>query len=137
MTMPGAPALSSIRHHWAAMTAVVLTLVWVIGTHLPRPDRVGIHVGRFDWLAHGFGYAILTACWLIWCLSRPGAVPARTAAVVWGAMIVFAAADELTQPLAGRSAQWSDWVADTTGAAAVAILSVARRRPRGGGSSRE
>ncbi len=115
--------------------AAVLTCLWAVATHLPKPEDVGLDVAEYDWLAHAAGYAVMAACWLLWLLSRPGAAPARSAGLAWALLALYGIADEATQPLVGRSAQWGDWVSDVVGAgmAAAAILlvwrRVSRRRP--------
>jgi VanZ family protein len=117
----------------------VLTLVWATATHLPKPERIGIEVGQYDWLAHAVGYLTMASCWLVWWLSWPGAARLRSGASVLSMMLVFAAADELTQPCVGRAAQWSDWLADATGTglAILIVLSLEGWLARRAGASRE
>lgn len=119
-------ALGSRRHRWPLIAAVLFTLLWLAGTHLPRPDRLGIDVGANDKTVHAMGFAFL-AVW--WTVSARLTLRARLRRAVVGVvlgMAAFAMIDELTQPWFGRTAQWADWGADLLGAfAGTAVASAA------------
>ncbi len=112
----------AVRRQWAIIPAIVLTAAWLTVTHLPKPERIGIHVGPLDWLAHGAGYLTMAACWLAWASSRPRTAIMRAAVVVWLAMLVLGAADEITQPLVSRACSLTDWLSDAVGAALGATI---------------
>jgi len=101
------------------MWKVLLAGYWlalVVGTHLP-PKFPGLPSERSDKLAH-FG-AYMGLAWLLsmaW-QSSTGRLNGRHLWFAWMAVILVAAADEMTQPLIGRVASRGDWLADAVGAA--------------------
>jgi VanZ family protein len=90
------------------------------GTHWPKLP--GIDVPGRDKTLHAVAFAILTGLLLIvltrraW-LARGGPIALAAVAIV----AVYAAVDERTQPYAGRTCNFLDWVADLVGAVSVAL----------------
>jgi VanZ family protein len=120
---------------WVIVPATLLTLAWLVATHVPKDQAAELNILKYDWLAHGSGYMVMAACWLLFVRSRTGARLALAGAGVWLALVLLGAIDEVTQPLAGRDCSRYDWLADATGAAiAVIAVSMLVRRfgPRSG-----
>jgi VanZ family protein len=118
------------------LTALVgYWITMMLLTHLPRVPAVG---GVTDKTAHFIGFALLGALLYlaIWAAGRATPWTSLLVLVVLG---IYAAVDEITQPLTGRHASFLDWQADMAGAAtAVMVLgaahwATARRRRRSGG----
>lgn len=108
----------------------ILTIAyWItmfVATHLPA-DRVP-RTGVGDKTGHVVGYAGLAA---LLCVSlglrRPG--DRKVPVVVLVGVLLYAAFDELTQPLIGRIADPIDWLADASGAVcAVVVFVLVRER---------
>jgi VanZ family protein len=105
---------------WAAC---ILVTTSIPGAHLPRVDVPGldkaVHLGLYGVL----GWLAARAVW-----TRGGG--ARDAAFAFVAIAVFGALDEWHQQfIPGRSMEFLDWVADSTGAlAGVAVAALTRRR---------
>jgi VanZ family protein len=94
------------------LPVMVVTTVWLIGTHLPT-TRVPA-VGSGDKLVHFAGYACI-ALMLTWAL-RLDRRSIGAMLMAWVGLLVLGAMDELTQPWVGRSAQWADLFANAGGA---------------------
>lgn len=94
------------------LPVMVVTTVWLIGTHLPT-TRVPA-VGSGDKLVHFVGYACI-ALMLTWAL-RLDRRPIGAMLTAWMGLLVLGAIDELTQPWVGRSAGWADSFANAGGA---------------------
>jgi VanZ family protein len=117
---------------WQHFIRRALPAYWIFlfcVTHFPRLALPATPV-RSDWLAHAVAYGLLAL--LLWKFVesfRPRLGPhfAWAAAALLAA---YAALDELTQPLAGRSAEFGDWLADMLGVAVVLALLEWRRRTR-------
>lgn len=125
MRSPNLAAPLAALRRWVIVPASALTIAWLVATHVPPKEAAKLNVLEYDWLAHGSGYMVLAACWLICIQSRSHARLNRLAVVVWLAIAGFGAIDEATQPLAGRDCSGYDWLADATGAAVgVAIVSM-------------
>lgn len=117
------PSLLATVRRWVILPAGLLTIAWLVATHLPRNEAARLNILKYDWLAHGSGYLVMAACWVTWLHVRLGVRPARAAVLVWFALIALGALDETTQPLAGRDCSLTDWLSDATGAAiAVTIV---------------
>jgi VanZ family protein len=96
-------------------------LALVVGTHLP-PTFKGIPRDNSDKLWH-FG-AYLGLAWLLaiaWETST-GRLNGRHLRLLWVAIAIFGAVDEVTQLLVDRDATVGDWAADAAGAAVGLIL---------------
>lgn len=90
-------------------------LLLVVATHHPRPgDLVGR--GIADKPLHFIAYTILGGLMTV-TLASAGRASAVVLATVCGVLTVFAAADELTQPIFGRTADALDWAFDLLGIA--------------------
>ena len=92
---------------------IVLWLAALVATHVPAEQVPEVRFS--DWTLHALGYLALgSAFWLTLWAHGAG----RWKRVMWvlGAMIVYAALDEITQPLVNRVASLTDWVADAAGA---------------------
>lgn len=120
---------------YAVIPAGLLTVAWLVATHVPQPTAARLNILESDWLAHGSGYLVLGACWMLYVSSRFPARLLRSGLLVWAAMIAFGAMDETTQPIVGRSCSLSDWISDAVGSAlgiaAMGILLYRLARPTG------
>jgi VanZ family protein len=109
---------------------VLLTGYWlaiVVATHVP-PNFPGLPGDRIDKLVHVAAFAGLA--WLLamaWEQSS-GKLTARHLGFAWLVVVLFAAIDEVTQPLVGRLASRSDWLADALGAATGLFVFTLTRR---------
>lgn len=101
------------RWIWLALFIMYLVTL-TTATHIPKPPDIVRGVLVFDKLVHGTAYAILIGLgWLAW---PPPPGRRLTRAAVWlGVGSVYAAADEILQPLTGRDAELGDWAADVIG----------------------
>jgi VanZ family protein len=126
------PSVSHIVR-WLLTTvtaAYVAVLLWT--THAPRVPQPQVHLGRIppDKLLHFSAYAVLgmlaamtTHAW--------GRIGLRMLPTLFAMLAAFAAADEVTQPLFGRAAEATDWVADVAGiAVALAVWAGCRQVTR-------
>jgi VanZ family protein len=97
----------------ARTLAVVYVAILFAGTHFPSSA-----VDGFSWedkLIHLSGYAVLTFFVLVgWDLTI-GMLKAKHYFAVWLAGTIYAAADEITQELVGRTCDIDDWAADMFG----------------------
>jgi VanZ family protein len=110
----------------AVFVAYWITLFGV--THLPKlPHYPGPRYK--DKIAHAAAYALLAGLAVgAWRVGQGSA--ARSAAVWFVVLAVYAAVDELLQPLVGRSCTLGDWLADTAGVAvAVAVWLIRTGKP--------
>jgi VanZ family protein len=115
----------------ATIWRVLLAGYWLalaVGTHLP-PTLAGMPGDFTDKLVHAAAFAVLA--WLLamaWQNSA-GRLNGRHLQFAWLAVVLYGAADELTQLLVGRSATMGDWLADAVGAAlGLVIFSVWQRK---------
>jgi VanZ family protein len=98
------------------ISLAVLTVYWAllfVGTHIPRlptilplPSDKVMHAGAITMLSFLFALA--------WSLRRPFGW--RQFLAVLAILAVYAAFDEVTQPLMQRTADPLDWIADVAGA---------------------
>jgi VanZ family protein len=116
--MADLPRATSIRLQWLRPLALAVTLVFASGNN-PAPIP-GAFVG-FDKLAHSCIFGLLATL-----LLRVDAVWRRTGWRGWLAILAvsaFGAIDEWHQSFTpGRSVEFADWVADTTGPALAVTL---------------
>lgn len=109
--------------HWIR-TAVWLTCLAgaFTATHIPPPSKP-LPFTPNDKLLHFVGFAglgLLTA----WQAASGRSAPASRKVAAWFlALIAYGALDELSQPIAGRSCELGDWLADC-GGAAVGIIAL-------------
>jgi len=123
------PPLSRLRPLLLAGCIVVWACAFA-ATHTPPSMLPRLHVT--DVALHAAGYFILASL-LMGTLAAYRLAGARRAALALAILAAYGALDELTQPLVGRSAAWSDWFADMLGTAAAiavwqAMLAFAARR---------
>lgn len=101
------------RRFWAV--AVAATIVWESSHSTVAMPELGI--SNFDKVAHFFVYGLLAT--LTVRLGRG----ARAAWLAWLAVSFFGVTDEWHQSFVpGRSCEFGDWVADTSGAALASAL---------------
>ncbi len=122
--------------HVLGTALVVYTITLLLATHLP--ERCLPRIPRVDKVMHFFAYAglaILAGAAVVQrtSLSADPACQRRMMRIVLSLICLCALADELTQPLTGRSFQWSDWLADLAGAAVgMAVVSMVVAATRAG-----
>lgn len=114
------------------LSLAVLGVYWLVlatATHLPNvapppgfdPGDKAEHLAAFGLLA------VLLA--VAWSFHRP--MTWRSLAAILAIVAVYAAIDEITQPLTGRNRDPLDWIADVLGASAgLAIFAVVYRLRR-------
>lgn len=103
-------------------------------THLPAEQLRMIPWSVSDGVLHVLGYTGLggVTIWMWTC--QPHVAGLRTVAWCVAGFLVYAAMDEGTQPLVGRSCELSDWLADVLGASVGTIVVTAwsHRQSTGG-----
>ena len=97
---------------WAVLMLGLYWALLFVGTHLPPDDVPEIEASdkTLHFLAYA-GLAFLTAASSAILTSRLGLRWVITIVLLAG----YAALDEFTQPLVGRTAEMADWLADLTG----------------------
>jgi VanZ family protein len=128
--MHDSPSLRSRIATVLGVCSLGYTAVLVFMTHYPRPQELLGEDLPPDKMLHFLAYGVLgflvTAA--VAAFSRWSW---RTAAVTGLLLAVFAALDEITQPLFGREAEPLDWVWDLIGlAAGIAAVAILRRLMR-------
>jgi VanZ family protein len=125
---PSIPPTSTAKLWQLALAGYWLALF--AATHVPR-RVVTVPGGKIDDVIHFVAYAILAGLLAITWERSAGQLSAAHLRWAWVALALYAAIDELTQPLVGRTASWADWLADALGAAVGLALFVwwARWRP--------
>jgi VanZ family protein len=122
------------------LRAVVWLGYWVlifVGTHLPPSPVVRIAARLPDWLLHagvfaGLGWLVVWAQPRVFAPGQHSPTALRRRAAAWYiVLLVYAGFDELTQPVIGRQAEWTDWAADAIGAALGMIVALIGRSHRG------
>ena len=118
------------------MLCVFIWVCAVVTTHLPR-EAVPPSGLSDKWL-HTIGYFVMVAI-LVATLMTRGLPRRRRLLLLLVAVPLYAAFDEITQPLVGRSASIYDWMMDLFGAllALVAVESfvILHRRRLGMGAT--
>ena len=107
---------------------------WVVlfaSTHVPL-QRMGIAPPVSDVVLHSSAYFALTMLGGLALRIRRASTTTR-AYLIWAVVyLLYGIADECTQPLVGRYASVSDWLADAAGVAvATGLLLLFRRGSRG------
>ena len=126
------PKASHPARRWLLTACALLWISAFVATHVPVQSVPDLPAD--DAILHAAGYFGLTAVFVLTlaALRRPAA---RRIIIAVVTMTVYAALDELTQPLVNRDAAWEDWLADLVGAAAagatVEVLLGLRTRRRG------
>ena len=126
------PSDDRLRRHRRGVL-VVCAALWgaaLAVTHLPAGCLP--RTPASDPVLHGAGYFFLSvALWLtLWVYGRPRRL---RVAIILLAIPIYAAIDEITQPLVGRHASAADWAADVAGVLAALVLCeliALCRRPR-------
>lgn len=109
------------RLHRRILLAGCISL-WVgafVATHIPVSHLPPIHVS--DKTLHAVGFFALASVFG-WTLRAHGHRRLRRVLLVLALMTIYAAVDEITQPLVNRYAAWSDWFADVFGAVAAVLV---------------
>ncbi len=91
---------------------VCVWLAAAISTHLPA-ERIP-KTGYSDKTLHAVGYAFIAGTFLLAMWSREVGRKKRFL-LAFIILLVYAAVDEITQPLVNRYASIFDWLADTVG----------------------
>ena len=90
--------------------------------HLPRPPGAELVERLGDKVVHAAAYFVLVML-CGWARIQRGRSLHRSWACRWWLIYtLYAAVDELLQPLVGRYCQWSDWVADVVGVLLALLL---------------
>ncbi len=100
----------SIRR-WAAASGGVAALLLLL-MPLPLPPEGP------DWRALGGSVHVGLFAGLAWLAGR-ALPPARRGWVLWTGLAMVSAGTEWLQPFVGRSAEWTDWLYGTAGAAGI------------------
>lgn len=110
--------------------AVFCAAVWIsaaVATHVPQ--ELYAEVAASDGTLHFFGYLALGAVWIL-TLRLHGVRWRRRLALSLPVLLLYAALDELTQPLVGRCATLPDWSFNALGVLAAvagdAVISLCR-----------
>lgn len=127
--IPSSKSNSWLSHARLRRFATPLTVVWVVYwvmlfglTHSPRLPRIPIRLDRRMLIAHGICFALLA---FLCVVARKARSPYLTRAwkMKWfWIFAVYAAADEILQPLTNRHADFYDWLVDIAGVAVVFAL---------------
>ncbi len=111
---PPPDALPGLWQRVLDLLAAAYACVLVYATHHPKPaELVGLNTPG-DKTLHLIAYTLLGGAVAAAVASR-GGWNWRSAATVFVALALFAAADEITQPLFGRFADILDWAYDELG----------------------
>lgn len=98
-----------------ALVALALyTLLLLAGTHVPQPPEELVDLAGSDKTLHFAAYATLALLAGV-NLALRGWFRLTAVLLVFFALAVFGALDEITQPLVGRQADVRDWAADVSG----------------------
>ena len=116
MTAPSPTSSNRVRWLWASALAALIVFASGNNPQSPVPTFIG-----FDKVAHFGVFGLLATLVLrtqgVW--QRPG----WRAAIAIGAVSLFGLTDEWHQSFTpGRSVEFADWIADTTGAALAVTL---------------
>lgn len=106
----------------ALAVAITVFAVEFIATHIPGEKLPEMHCS--DKTLHFFAYAALGIVFTLWLLARG----TRARNIIFTGVIFFplyAAFDEITQPLVNRSADFYDWRMDMIGSIGAMLVIVA------------
>lgn len=127
---------SAARSTWplrllAAATGAY-TAVLLFATHHPKPGELVGELVHRDKTLHFTAYGLLGLL-VAALIAVAGRLSLRAVVAAVVGLVAFAAADEVTQPLFGRSTELLDWVCDSAGiaagfAAVTVAWAAARRR---------
>lgn len=122
--------MSGAWRHFVRRTLVAYWLFLFCATHFPKLELPGPR--QSDKFYHFVAYAVLGG--LAWLVRTTWKSPANawSGVLIFGLIALYAAVDELTQPIMGRSGDPYDWAADVAGAAVgMAVAAFVLRRRRG------
>ena len=102
-------------------------LVLLVATHLPSEFPLVPSDGT-DKLVHFGAFAVLGGLFAATWEWSTGRLTARHLFVAWIVLALYAAFDEVTQPLFGRSRSLGDWLADAIGIVTGLLLFLVWRR---------
>lgn len=114
-------------------SSIGYVILLVVATHVPGPERF-VGRGQSDKLLHFIAYALLGGL-VTATLASTGRATRSNLRLVTVSLILFAAADETTQPLFRRTADPVDWAFDVLGilaglfATVVLVHVIGRERP--------
>ena len=124
---PPAGALPRAVQRGLDLLAAAYTCILLYATHHPRPAELVGPDAPGDKSLHLIAYTLLGGVVAAAFASR-GGWGWRAAAALFVPLALFAAADELTQPLFGRFADSVDWAFDELGlVAGIGLVTVAAR----------
>ena len=107
---------------------------WVTGfvlTHIPIEPKGPVRIPHLDKFAHIALFVLITFLGAMRIRAKRSLTTASLA--FWAiAYLVYAAADELTQPLTGREADLADWVCDAIGIGIGTWTIWVRGKPKNG-----
>jgi len=112
--LPPPDALPGPVRRGLDLLAAAYAAVLVYATHHPKPAELVGPNPPGDKTLHVIAYTLLGGVVAAAVASR-GGWNWRSAAALFVALALFAAADEITQPLAGRFADILDWAYDEVG----------------------
>ena len=122
---PPAGALPRAVQRGLDLLAAAYTCILLYATHHPRPAELVGPDAPGDKSLHLIAYTLLGGVVAAAFASR-GGWGWRAAAALFVPLALFAAADELTQPLFGRFADGVDWAFDELGlVAGIGLVTVA------------
>jgi len=102
--------------------AILFAAIVVLVTHIPQeimPER--LQVSGLDKVEHIVAYGAITFLFILSIRARPSLL---SAAILFFAISVVGALDELTQPFVNRVASTMDWLADIIGISVVLLTFV-------------
>ena len=107
------------------ITAILVTAVVFLFTHLPQEMMPStLQIDGIDKLEHVLAYGVITFLCLISLRTSP---TMRSALLLFLAVSVIGAFDELTQIFVNRTASVTDLIADIVGILCVLVFSTLRR----------
>ena len=111
------------------IVAVVFTAIVVFITHLP-PEALPNQpqVSGLDKLQHVVAYGVITFLFII---SLRNSCSLLSASLLFIAVLILGAIDELTQPLFNRTASFTDLLADITGFITVIFFFICFKNTKG------
>ncbi len=117
------PPIRTHRGSWRTPIWLICMLGAFVATHVPAA-KISLHRLPNDLLLHFVGFVLLGVV-TIWRAAGGGARIGLRLGLLWCLLLVaYGLFDERTQPFVGRSFQWVDWLADSSGAAAGVMLTV-------------
>ena len=110
------PFARLITAGWIGYWAMVVGLL-----HWPKVSSP-VDVPHQDVVAHFVVYFLLAGSWVVVRRARRLDISGRWLSAWFLVFAAYAALDEITQPLTGRSCAWEDWGADMVGVGLALLL---------------